>query len=194
MSESIIERDLALIDSIKRGEVEAVASLLAAGADPNASDLLDGSSALELAQRQGHGALAELLLRFHAQPPPTNGVVPRPPEERKSPAPAPASARCPVIGEPGWLIPLVDFYREHGYIRRPRRGLPNPGDESWEVRFLVRGKRELEQLQRLLAQADFKQGKPFRRFGYQMQTIPGRSAVERFHALIALRCGQRETS
>jgi ankyrin repeat protein len=56
-----------LVDAVRRGDVQEVARLLAAGADPNVKDL-DGHTPLHIAAEQCRADLAELLLRHGADP------------------------------------------------------------------------------------------------------------------------------
>jgi len=56
-----------LVDAVRRGDVEEVARLLAAGADPNVKDL-DGKTPLYYAAEQCNADIAELLLRHGADP------------------------------------------------------------------------------------------------------------------------------
>jgi len=56
-----------LVDAVRRGDVQEVARLLAAGADPNVRDP-DGETPLHIAAEQCRADLAELLLRHGADP------------------------------------------------------------------------------------------------------------------------------
>jgi ankyrin repeat protein len=56
-----------LVDAVRRGDVQEVARLLAAGADPNVKDL-DGHTPLHIAAEQCRADLAELLLKHGADP------------------------------------------------------------------------------------------------------------------------------
>jgi ankyrin repeat protein len=56
-----------LLDAVRRGDVQEVARLLAAGADPNVKDLY-GDAPLHIAAEQCRADLAELLLRHGADP------------------------------------------------------------------------------------------------------------------------------
>jgi len=56
-----------LVDAVRRGDVQEVARLLAAGADPNVKDL-DGRTPLHITAEQCRADLAELLLRYGADP------------------------------------------------------------------------------------------------------------------------------
>jgi ankyrin repeat protein len=56
-----------LVDAVRRGDVQEVARLLAAGADPNVKDL-DGHTPLHIAAEQCRADIAELLLRHGADP------------------------------------------------------------------------------------------------------------------------------
>jgi ankyrin repeat protein len=56
-----------LVDAVRRGDVQEVARLLAAGADPNVKDL-DGHAPLHIAAEQCRADLAELLLKHGADP------------------------------------------------------------------------------------------------------------------------------
>jgi len=56
-----------LFAAVRRGDVQEVARLLAAGADPNVKDL-DGHTSLHIAAEQCRADLAELLLRHGADP------------------------------------------------------------------------------------------------------------------------------
>lgn len=58
---SLVALGMALIDAVKSGDREAVGMLLDGGVDPNTVDLLDGLTALQLAQRGGHAEIAGLL-------------------------------------------------------------------------------------------------------------------------------------
>jgi hypothetical protein len=58
---STFEADLALLDSVKRGDVEVVRCLLDGGADPAVRDFSDGRSALRLAVAGEHWEIARLL-------------------------------------------------------------------------------------------------------------------------------------
>jgi cytohesin len=56
-----------LVDAVRRGDVQEVARLLAAGADPNVKDL-DGHTPLHYAAEQCRADIAELLLKHGADP------------------------------------------------------------------------------------------------------------------------------
>ena len=56
-----------LVDAVRRGDVQEVARLLAAGADPNVKDP-DGDAPLHVAAEQCRADLAELLLKHSADP------------------------------------------------------------------------------------------------------------------------------
>jgi len=56
-----------LVDAVRRGDVQEVARLLAAGANPNVKDL-DGRTPLHIAAEQSRADLVELLLRHGADP------------------------------------------------------------------------------------------------------------------------------
>ncbi|AKT34475.1 Ankyrin repeat [Pyrobaculum sp. WP30] len=56
-----------LVDAVRRGDVQEVARLLAAGADPNVRDP-DGETPLHIAAEQCRADLAELLLKHGADP------------------------------------------------------------------------------------------------------------------------------
>jgi ankyrin repeat protein len=56
-----------LVDAVRRGDVQEVARLLAAGADPNVKDL-DGETPLHIAAEQCNADIAELLLKHGADP------------------------------------------------------------------------------------------------------------------------------
>ena len=56
-----------LVDAVRRGDVQEVARLLAAGADPNVRDP-DGDAPLHIAAEQCRADLAELLLKHGADP------------------------------------------------------------------------------------------------------------------------------
>src|SRR5687767_7706850 len=102
----MMTRALALLDCVKRGDLDAVAALLAGGADPDAVDLLDGRSALEHATSQGHAAIARLLREHGASGEPA----------------APAAGAKPEVAEslPGWASALMAEYFDGGFIRRDR--------------------------------------------------------------------------
>jgi hypothetical protein len=194
----LIEAELALLDSIKRGDTEAVGWLLAAGTDPNAFDFLEGNVALRIATARGHLTIARLLLEHGARPvePPRNGSppaeAPRPnaPAERK-PAASPTSQRKSAGQPPGermWPSELARLYWESGYICRPVGAAKDDSvgrNEDWQVRFILRGKGELNEAKRVLEKAGFTFAPPERRFGNQRVTIVGREAVQRLTALLA---------
>ena len=56
-----------LVEAVRRGDVQEVARLLAAGADPNVRDP-DGDAPLHIAAEQCRADLAELLLKHGADP------------------------------------------------------------------------------------------------------------------------------
>jgi cytohesin len=56
-----------LVEAVRRGDVQEVARLLAAGADPNVKDL-DGHTPLHYAAEQCRADIAELLLKHGADP------------------------------------------------------------------------------------------------------------------------------
>ena len=56
-----------LVDAVRRGDVQEVARLLAAGADPNVKDP-DGDAPLHITAEQSRADLVELLLRHGADP------------------------------------------------------------------------------------------------------------------------------
>jgi len=56
-----------LVDAVRRGDVQEVARLLAAGANPNVKDL-DGKTPLHIAAEQCNADIAELLLKHGADP------------------------------------------------------------------------------------------------------------------------------
>ncbi len=55
----------ALENTVRKGDVEAVVALLAGGADPNLQDE-DGDTALKLAEKEGHSAIAGMLRKAGA--------------------------------------------------------------------------------------------------------------------------------
>ncbi len=192
----LIEAELALVDSIKRGDTEAVGWLLAAGTNPDAVDFLEGHPALRIATARGHLSIVRLLLEHGARPSETPGnppPTPAPVVEAKKPAAPPARGKpANRPAEPPWLGELASLYWQVGYIRRPLGGEDDSvgRDEDWQVRFLPRGKGELNKLTRVLEKAGFSFGPPQRRFGNQRVTITGREAVKRLTALLAGRDGQ----
>jgi hypothetical protein len=64
---STFELSLVLLDSVKRGDTDEVAALLAAGADPNVRDLLSGYSALHQAAGRGHLGVVRALVEGGAR-------------------------------------------------------------------------------------------------------------------------------
>jgi hypothetical protein len=174
----LVEAELALLDSVKRGDTSAVGWLLEAGTDPNAFDVLEEQSALRLATTPGHLAIARLLLEHGARPlpPEANGAA--------SPAAPPKAEPPPAVEQR--LTPLGRMYRQHGYVRRPRGWEQDESvgqDEDWQVRFLVSGKRAQETLKKLLEQAGLEIDPPPR--GRQQRvTVTGREAVKRLLALV----------
>jgi ankyrin repeat protein len=56
-----------LVEAVRRGDVQEVARLLAAGADPNVKDP-DGDAPLHIAAEQCRVEVAELLLKHGADP------------------------------------------------------------------------------------------------------------------------------
>lgn len=174
---SLVVLAQALIDSIKRGDVEAVAALLEAGADANAVDLYDGLSALRHASDGGHVRIARLLRERGATP------LEAPPAAVVEPPERPEEAKCspgrPDL--PSWVMPLMECYFADGYVCRPCD--PAAGsDGDWEVRFLCAGKRHVEYVQGLLARAGWACGEPKRRPRGWMQAVSGRKAVEQLLA------------
>jgi len=76
---------------------------------------------------------------------------------------------------------LLLVYREHGYVRRPRR---RPGrDRDWEVRFVFQYAWEARELARLLEATGFPAARSSRRHRFLVFVIPGRLAVERIVGL-----------
>jgi hypothetical protein len=189
MTATTIEAELTLLDSIKRGDADAVAALLAAGTDPDALDPIEGCPALQIASARGHLAIARLLLEHGAQPlEPAPGEPPAPQETAEPVSPAAPRTEGPSPGAGGWAPALLRLYHERGYIKRPRGGGLDHGlgqDEDWEVRFIHRDKRSLGQLRAVLALAGFIFGPAERRFGHHMQIVPGREAVKRVMTLLA---------
>jgi hypothetical protein len=182
MTGTSIERDLALLDCVKRGDTEAVEVLLTAGADPHTIDLVDGLSALDHARRRNHQQIAALLLRRGAR----SGEAA--PEE---PAPNPEDP-APVVEKPAVVVPsgtsgLHLLYLVSGYVRRPvlEQRANKELDALWEVRFLAPGKRRLAEVRKALERAGFRCEPPRRIGGVQTQVVTGREAVERLLELIS---------
>jgi hypothetical protein len=83
---------------------------------------------------------------------------------------------------------LAWFYQRNGYVRwcspkrRRREGLRyKKGDE---VRLVAESKRELLDIRRMLRQAGFKPGRPFRKGQQIRQPVYGIAEVQRFLELI----------
>ncbi len=167
MNTPLLEINMALLDSIKRGDLELTEALLGSGADPNQADLLDGQSALQHAAGQGP-TFVQLLLTYGATPP-------------LSP---PGKVADAVV--PPWLNSLRQLYQDLGYVRRPAQEDANSEetDHLWEVRFLVSGKRKVAQLRSLLEEAQLPCGEVKRLHGFQTLILAGRETVQRLLALL----------
>lgn len=83
-------------------------------------------------------------------------------------------------------IPLLAryYFKWKGYIR-----WPNPKRRSqegqkykkgYEIRFVAKTQKELSEMRKILKNAGFKLGEPFKKANQIVQPIYGRQAVERF--------------
>jgi hypothetical protein len=76
---------------------------------------------------------------------------------------------------------LFHFFRDHGYLGRPRRDAPagtRSSDGDWGVCFVLDTVGHARQLQGLLRQAAYPPEEVFRRHGKWLVHLPGREAVE----------------
>jgi hypothetical protein len=84
---------------------------------------------------------------------------------------------------------LAYYFERNGYIRRQNQDrLANESSRQYkkgeEVRLVANTVEELEELRRLLREAGFKPGRPFKKARQYRQPIYGRPAVARFLALV----------
>jgi hypothetical protein len=84
---------------------------------------------------------------------------------------------------------LIQFFQRNGYVRckdplRYREDGYRRYKKGYEVRLVARTEGELAYIRRLLIEAGFEPGRPFRKARQLTQPIYGRAAVERFLALI----------
>jgi len=91
---------------------------------------------------------------------------------------------------------LAELYRRNGYVRRQNaERLARDGAQHYkkgdEVRLTARSLGELATIRRLLRQAGFKPGRPFRHAHQLRQPIYGRQEVERFLTLVSAEAGTR---
>ncbi len=79
---------------------------------------------------------------------------------------------------------LRQAFRRSGYVRvvdkTLRKEMGQKYKKGYEVRLVVKTKRELTQIRQLLRQVGFKTGKPFEKHSRMVQPIYGKSAVEWF--------------
>jgi len=84
---------------------------------------------------------------------------------------------------------LAWYYRRNGYVRRQdAERVANEGSQQYkkgdEVRLVARTVKELRLVRRLLREAGFRPGRPFRMGRQYRQPIYGRQAVSRFLAAV----------
>jgi hypothetical protein len=92
-----------------------------------------------------------------------------------------ASESAPAKLELGELwAEIFRFFRSHGYIRRPRRDRVQqaPAPDAWEVRFFLDSPAQVRELQALLAQGNYRFGKPYRKYGKYLLPLQGQETVE----------------
>lgn len=85
---------------------------------------------------------------------------------------------------------LQYFFERNGYLRSPnptRQGLEGHAKykKGYEVRLVARDEGELQEIRRLLQEADFQLAKAHGKAKRWIQPIYGKQAVERFCALVA---------
>jgi hypothetical protein len=91
---------------------------------------------------------------------------------------------------------LAAFFQRNGYVRwqnAERLGAEGPQryKKGSEVRLVADTVRELRLIRRLLRQAGFKPGRPFRKAGQYRQPLYGQEVVAKFLALVQPRAGAR---
>jgi hypothetical protein len=102
---------------------------------------------------------------------------------RTLPSPTAREVAAPVPAVPeGPAAQFAQFYREHGYVRRPRGGVGQARD--WEIRFVFQRTSQMKPLQRLLGEMGFQPGPGYRRYGFLMLPLRGRQSVQRLLALV----------
>lgn len=84
---------------------------------------------------------------------------------------------------------LADYFVRNGYVRLPKE-TPKTKKSSgsrkgYEIRFVAKNKSELKELKQLLAEADFKSGKPFDKFNQFVLPVYGKEQFFRFKELLA---------
>ena len=89
---------------------------------------------------------------------------------------------------------LIERFLRGGCVRTPnpaRRKAVSKAKrrkykKGYEIRFVTRTATELRRLQKLLAEAGLKFGKPYRKARQIIQPVYGRQSVERFRLLLAI--------
>jgi hypothetical protein len=83
---------------------------------------------------------------------------------------------------------LSFFFHRNGYVRRQNaKRLKKEGrkyKKGDEIRLVAESYAELRTIRRLLREADFKPGRPFRKDNQYRQPVYGRREVARFLALV----------
>ncbi len=83
---------------------------------------------------------------------------------------------------------LADFFHRNGYVRRLSKARRAAEGQSYkkgdEVRLVARSMVELRRIRRLLRQAGFLPGRPFRKGKQWRQPVYGRTETARFLALM----------
>ncbi|MBL8861469.1 MAG: hypothetical protein JNK02_05600 [Planctomycetes bacterium] len=98
---------------------------------------------------------------------------------------APATGRTRTARASGALpARLRTLFERNACVRMPDPGRLDEGyqvyKKGWEVRLVLEDDGELDDARRLLDQAGFRPGKPYRKGLKWIQPVYGREAVERF--------------
>ncbi|WP_337866040.1 hypothetical protein [Ignavibacterium sp.] len=84
---------------------------------------------------------------------------------------------------------LAEYFVRNGYLRLPKETPKTKksqgGRKGHEIRFVANNKSELKELKKLLAEADFKSGKPFDKFNQIVLPVYGKEQFFRFKELLA---------
>lgn len=84
---------------------------------------------------------------------------------------------------------LAWYYRRNGYLRRPdAERVAVEGSRQYkkgdEVRLVANSLEELQLIRRLLSEAGFRPGRPFRKARQYRQPVYGKQAVARFLRMV----------
>jgi len=89
-----------------------------------------------------------------------------------------------VNGNKQALKSLITLFQRNGYVRvvdeKHRKEFGQKYKKGYEVRLVANSKEELQIIRRLLKQAGFKPGKPYKKHLQFVQPVYGKSAVDWF--------------